>query len=358
MTVRQSLGNAGERGTLVSASPPPVICTFEDRVALEPGVRLLLLSLERHCPTATVILFATRPATLATLLSSRPHRNLCIQYVEIPESLRGWAVKPYVLLKALESRDQVYWIDTDIIVGRGIDEVLARYPLESLLVAQEPKAEAAIGPEKAIAWGLTPRRKFRTGVNSCFIRARLLHRPLLRAWLEVLTSPSFMAAQELPDFKRPLHAVSDQDVLDALLCSDRFSDVPVEFIRAGSDIAQCFRADGYTTGERLRNLFRRLPPMVHCQGGKTWLRVDQRTLPMDVSPYNAAARDYRDCLSGDTTWMFPRSAIGKMLEVAFAGHPSLTGLPPALYRQISRGVRVRTRLRAVARWVRETVGGG
>ena len=60
---------------------------------------------------------------------------------------------------------------------------------------------------------------------------------------------------------RGVHMVGDQDVLTALLCSEEFSDVPIEIFYRGSGIIQYFGLYGFTLRERLRCLINGLPPV-------------------------------------------------------------------------------------------------
>ena len=162
----------------------------------------------------------------------------------------------------------------------------------------------------------------------------------------------YREAQSLPFAERPPHAASDQDVLHALLTSDRHADVAIAFLQPGVDIAQCHLADGYAVKDRLRNAFRRrLPPLVHSQGFKPWRPHLARTVDQDVSPYTLSARRYRQHLD-DVAWISPSGRGGKILWRLTGGDPNLAGLLPALSMELQRALRIRTRL---ARWIKTSV---
>lgn len=327
--------------------------TFDDRPDAEAGVRLLALSLARHCPEARLRLCCPRDSPLYARLSNVPHPNLALVPLAPPDRLRGWATKPWILLQELEAHDEVFWIDTDIIVTRRFASSLDAQPAEILLVTQDTKWVRPSGWEKAQAWGLEPRQRLPFALNSCFMRVRRRHRPLLGRWRALMESEPFAASQLLPFKQRVPHLRNDQDVLEALLSSAEFADEPFHLVRAGLDIAQCFGTDGYSARDRIGNLFVGLPPMVHAQGSpKPWQSNGPRPVVMDTSPYLFAARAYRHALGSDTSWMFPSSRAHGLLEKASFGHPSVTGLWPILWRDVARTVRVRKWYRGAVSWSR------
>jgi hypothetical protein len=265
------------------------------------------------------------------------------QVVARDAAVAGYSIKPLVLIDALKKAKEAIWLDADIIVTAPI---LSSEPtVETLVVAEEPWSEAAPHVDRCTPWGLCRARRLSATVNTCVVRATIDHLPLLGEWLAFLTTDEFRAAQKFPWQTRPRHASGDQEVLDALLCSDKYCNVPVKFLHCGRDIAQCFFEDGYSFVERLSNIRRRLPPLVHCQGIKPWLKRGARPVYLDVSPYNYAARIFENQVIGDITWMYPHTCAGRILDILTFKHPSLAGAFPAAAKRLARIARLRTRLR-------------
>ena len=140
---------------------------------------------------------------------------------------------------------------------------------------------------------------------------------------------------------RPVHMISDQDVLTALLASDRFSSVPLRILRRGRDILQFMGLSGFTIFERVRYLIKGAPTFVHSLALKPWIvfsrdtpvgnfRTYIRLVYLDLSPYTLVARSYRKDVKGDTTWMRSHFVLTSVLRVLGFWCPPLVGLPIAL----------------------------
>src|SRR5262249_55716528 len=119
------------------------------------------------------------------------------------------------------------------------------------------------------AWGMTPARESAVTLNSCVVRATAAHVPLLTRWHELLAEPTYVAAQKMTT-DRPMHLISDQDVLNALLGAAEFASVPVKLLRVGRDVIHCGGAIGYPLGRRLGDLFGPRPTFLHAIAGKPW----------------------------------------------------------------------------------------
>jgi hypothetical protein len=187
-------------------------------------------------------------------------------------------------------------------------------------------------------------------LNSAVIRVTQKHVPLLRKWMEMLDSEDYRAAQNLNWVNRPKHMLSDQDSLSALLGSTGFAHIPIQVLQRGRDIIQYFGFSGYTTLERLRNLFFGEPAFVHCQGWKPWeqrpsspeftgARAFLMELLMDLSPYCMIAQSYADRLAEPIPWLGARSRTARILQLVGCGVPALTGFPLAVMLDLARGVK-------------------
>ena len=132
------------------------------------------------------------------------------------------------------------WLDSDILVTRPLPRILPEAPAGTLVAAEEPRPlKPRNEPHRAIAWGLEIARRLPATVNTGILRVTPSHLELLRQWSAMLDDPMYRAAQRLAWRERPTHLLGDQDALEALLCSPRGVDVPVELLRRGSVIAQC-----------------------------------------------------------------------------------------------------------------------
>ncbi len=132
--------------------------------------------------------------------------------------------------------------------------------------------------------------------------------------------------------------VGDQDVLTALLCSEEFSDIPIEIIYRGSGIIQYFGLYGFTARERVRCLMNGLPPFIHSQNTKAWnpparsyargLRAQVSAAYLDASPYTVLAASLWPIETA--SWAKPRTPLGAALRALGLRNPALTGFPIAV----------------------------
>ena len=297
-----------------------LVTVFEDRSDAFPGVQLALAGLRRHLPGVPVELI--RPGVTGAerrWLDARPGVSL----VDRSFDARGWDAKPAVLLAALEHAEDVVWWDSDLLATADLAPVLPAAPPDGLVATEETfwGQEQGTG-HRSRAWGLTTSRVLPTTVNTALLRVGPRHRPLLRAWQDLLASPTYRAAQARPAEQRPLHLLGDQEVLTALLESRRFAGERLHLLRRGATVAQCFGPAGFTVAERVRALAHGSgPSIVHAMGVKPWtvlpwppgggLPRSRETAPWrrfyarlhaELSPYTVAAAQYRDELS-DPAWV-------------------------------------------------------
>lgn len=316
------------------------LCIFEDRVSDEQAVRVAISSILARSTLGRVLAFLPNASDALRAWSMRYERVTLFN--TRPTGAYGWSAKPYVLLAALaEGFDEAWWIDTDIV---AVDDFVVRYSeisLETLLITEEAlAADYEDHGLRARLWRFPLGRHFGFALNSGVIRAGQAHRSLLESWVALVNHPDFTAAQKLPWHECPPHMHSDQDLLTALLCSEAFKSVSVRVLTRGHDIIQYFGPTGYTTGERLLNMFGTRPAFIHSQGYKpwrpSWKLVGSRSarafgqLMLDCSPYSREAQRYRAATELPLEWTEPVSFAGRCTRALGFGSRTLTGLPVAL----------------------------
>ena len=282
--------------TSITTDCPLRVCSYEDRPEAMDSVILMGESLCRVEPD--VSLHLTIPAAPASVRAWAKRRSQVVLSTEPPPNgVTGWDVKPWLLLQELSAgRPEAVWIDTDMIVTRPISAVLDEFPRDCLIVAEEWDRTGA-DRLATLAWELPSQRPLRP-INSCFLRATPAHRPLLERWRQMTRDPRYREAQRLPFERRPWHLASDQVLLTALLGSGEFGQVDFHVLQMGRHIAHCAGSSCYRPRHRLLDLFRGLPPLIHCLGRKPWVSLSEggraygilTDLATNVSPYVLAAQ--------------------------------------------------------------------
>ena len=204
---------------------PLTICLAEDRVNEETGFRLAILSLVEHAPDAIVLLYRPRPtASFIDWLKRFPQVQLITEW----PGKAGWNCKPQALLDVLDrGHNSVVWIDTDVLIGRAFQDIVDPGDDRTLVVAHDPANGFPQGSEtRTLQWGMTVGRRFPITLNSCVLRVTQAHRPLLNRWNELLMTEEYVLAQKKPMHLRPTHLMGDQELLNALLGSTEFADIP------------------------------------------------------------------------------------------------------------------------------------
>src|ERR1039458_6048690 len=312
---------------------PPRICVYEDRAEAMDGLILMGESLcaadKDISPHLTV---PEAPDSVRAWGRSRPEVVLSTSQ---PVGATGWDVKPWLLLQELsEGRQEVLWLDSDLIVTAPVSRILLDFPRDSLIFAEEWIRSKTSASQ---FWGLPSVRPV-VLFNNCFIRVTQAHRPLLERWAQMTRDPRYREAQALPFERRPIEARHDGWLLIALLESEEFCDVPFDCIRLGRHIAQCAGSSGYRPTDRLLDLYRGLPPLIHGLGRKPWdatrggSRIQRYLLDLatDVSPYVLAARRVARSLDMHEEWLEAPPSPGAILRGLTAGHPGMAGLPLAI----------------------------
>jgi hypothetical protein len=335
-----------------------LICTHEDRPASLVGLKLLLLSLERHCPEIRVMVSCPEPdPRFEAWLRERQSVRL---HVDTTLKGEGWNVKPRLLLHFLNAGyDEVVWIDADIVLARDFRPLLQGLSRYHLVVTEEQYwGLYQGGTTRTELWGLRPGRRLPSTINSGFVRATRTHRALLDAWQRLLAHPAYRRVQQRDTYERPIHMIGDQDVLTALIGSARFADVPLAYLTRGADIIQCVGPAGYTVQERLRNLRRGLPPLIHCAGPKPWTVSPKSSLLddpkgyydrvyLELNTYAWVARQYREALDEDIVGLDVRTRAARFFRALAFDHPTLQGLPLALFHTLARRAK---RLLGITAW--------
>jgi hypothetical protein len=313
---------------------PLRVCSYEDRPEAMDSLILMAESLCRSDPEVSLHLTVPdAPAPVRAWAETRPEAVLSTTQ---PEGVSGWDVKPWLLLQELNAGSpEALWLDDDIIVTRPISSLLQEFPRDFLILAEEWIRTEAI-PASPF-WGM-PSGRTMPVVNNCFIRTAQAHRPLLERYLAMAHDDRYRAAQAIPSTSRPPQLLHDGWLLIALLQSQEFSHVDFACLRRGRHIAQCAGSSGYRPHDRLFDLFRGLPPLIHGIGRKPWeptpdggrLQRFLFDLATDVSPYVLAARSVARSLDIHPEWLEARTATGAAMRGLTGGHPGMAGLPLAI----------------------------
>lgn len=333
------------------------ICIAEDREVCEPVLRLLITSLNAHCPRMEISLFY--PPTKDRFLSwIEKYRQVHLQTSHLANAY-GWNVKPIAVMHMLDQGyDEVIWIDSDIIVNRDPLPLFAQLSNDTLVATED-----GFGNERddrnalrARLWGFPVGRVLPFGLNSGVFRVTKVHYKLMERWSKQLQSTVYLDSQKLAWRQRSFHVLGDQDVLTALLTSQDFSEIPIHILRRGKDILQFNGVYGYTVAERMRNLLGDGPVFVHSPGAKPWseqwsrelspgLREYLKQVYLDLSPYTLAAMPFSHEIECDSSWMEPHYGLSRILRTIGLGRPELVGLPIAALMEFPRIAKYVQRLR-------------
>lgn len=319
--------------------------SYEDRLNLLDGLKLLCLSFSKHCPDEHLKLFFPEiPLVFIEWIEQKQLRN--IELIEIESEVSGWSVKTELLINCLEQGfEEVIWVDSDIILTGDIIQIVDQQKDESIILANCP----GISDERrATIWKLKVCRSFDFLINTCFIRVTSYHKELLSAWRSLIYSPKFQSIQRTKFKNRPSYLFGDQDLLEGLLMSEDFCSIPVNFTRHGHEIIHA--SNIYSIRDRLKVVFNYLktgkyPVMFHAHGIKPWMLIHRKSsssnlsdVLVELSPFIKAATPYKDLLESDTTWIKPRTLLGKLCNLISFYNPHLRGIPILIF------IRLRDRL--------------
>src|SRR5271163_4645334 len=279
-----------------------LVCLYEDRPQQVPGLKLLVLSLSRHCPTWPILLrFPNIGEDLENWLSRFGNVTICREPLAV---FGSYNVKPSVLLDGLSVDKECLWLDTDVLVNGDLAP-LALEPLETLIVTQDPWEYASGSTHRCGTWSLSAGRDLPGPLNSAVVRVSSRHRILLSTWQRLLSRQDYLSEQRKPVGERNPHMLGDQDALSAIGASLDFSHVPIRRLLHSSEILQHHGAGAYGLRQRYTNLRKGLPPLLHAMGAvKPWRAPNhpkllgdfrdyyERTY-LELSPYVHLASRYR-----------------------------------------------------------------
>ena len=321
-------------------------CAFENRKSAFIAAKLLALSLERHCRDFTLYLGVTEEnaAFSAWLARHAPH-VVTVRLPPFPPQSSLKHVKPLFMLHLFERGiTDVTWLDTDMLVLRNLEPLLAPLRDDTLLVAQEEMGRKFEHNRTLLAhYRLEPRRPLEFHVNSCVIRATVRHKPLLEKYLACLLDPVFVAQQTKPPAEKIHDFAFEQNILEILLASGGRAwnpDFPVQFIPKGPGIIQELGVTTYKLRNRLRNGLRiRHPWLVHVPGGKPWSPDPRARQYRAASVYSAFAETYRHQVDEDMSWANSAGWSSRIARCLSFGQPHWVGWAHCLAGLVRRWLR-------------------
>jgi hypothetical protein len=312
---------------------------YEDRSSDVVAVKILVSSIVRHSPTVDIdVTLPCASAADQRWFARQPRVQLRTTKDDL--HCTKYDVKPSVLKRGLaEGADPSVWIDSDIVVVGDFRPLFDGVSPSALSVSEEPLGVPHQGgTSRTTNAGFTVGRPMRVTANSCVTRVTKEHLPLLEAWEQRLRQPDYLAAQALPLPERPHWFVGDQDILTALLGSDRFAQVPIHWLKRGRDVAHCFQGGGigYNVLERAVNAAtRHVPTFAHSCGDRPWRPPDgKQTLHLETSPYTLAAATYEREVEEPLPWTRPSLPAARALRLLFADGLNMSGFLPALSREL------------------------
>jgi hypothetical protein len=322
-----------------SIREPMLVCLYEDRPNQVAGLKILLLTLKRYCPTWPIRLrFPGIEDPFRAWLKRFPQLTL---FEEPLPSSGSYNVKPAILLDGLATgADACLWLDTDVFVNGSLD-FIAAVPPATIVVTQDPWEYPDGSTHRCATWGLVSGRSLPGPLNSATVRVTRHHEELLHAWQRVIGTEAYLAEQAKPTEQRNQHMLGDQDALSALLASKEFCYIPVKRLMHTNEILQHHGAGAYGPMQRWSNLIHGMPPLIHAMGTvKPWKMPERPGLlssPRDyyertyleLSPYVHSARQYRSELEEDAGWLDTRTFAAMVGTLAAFNWPALKGLVQA-----------------------------
>lgn len=304
-----------------------VIC--EDRPNYQVAIKLLISSLEANNPEVDIHVFA--PNATVDFQDWMDNRHAYL-HLQIPTELKGWNVKPPLLLWALDQGyDRCIWMDCDMILSKPLPKVMFDQPKDVLVASELPFHKFDIH-SRTIAWNLEPGRTlFLRDPSSCCTLVTDIHRPFILQWIAMLKDPRYQNWQARPSKERPREFYGCDAPYQALIGSENYDNLRVKLLKHGQDIAQCLTPGSYTMPQRLMSLSNGLPPIIHAMGKKPWLATDSERIYQAVSPYACVARSYKEQLTNkEQEWLeLPKHWISLWHNLV-KGNPALSSLPFAI----------------------------
>lgn len=334
-----------------------LVCLYEDRPQQIPGLKILLLTLNRYCPCWPIRL---RFPSIPDYFRSWLRRFSQVILLEEELTFRGsFNVKPSVLFDGLANgASSCLWIDTDVLVNGNLDFLTEKSP-HSIVVTQDPWQYEKGSTHRASTWGLALGRSLSGPLNSSVVRVTRQHEELLCDWQKLLSTGAYMAEQAKPVDSRDQHMLGDQDGLSALLASEKFATIPVVKLKHATQILQHHGAGAYGPLQRFSNLVKGMPPLIHAMGSiKPWnmpshpamireSRAYYERMYLELSPYVHFARQYREELEEQADWLNVRTLPGRVGSLVALNRPAVKGIFQAsLHRALARSCMRRVRAKS------------
>jgi hypothetical protein len=307
-------------------------CTFENRPESWIGLKLLALSLERHCRDFTLCVgMLEGQEEMAAWLRRRAPHAVVVPVPAFRDAWSVWSVKPRLMLQLFaQGYTDVTWLDADLIVLRDLAPLLAPLDDDTVLMARELDYPFDFNRPVLEAYGMEPKRELAGGVNTCLMRMTPRHEPLLHRLMECMDAPFFRDQTSLPPDRRMIKWHYDQTIMEMLLsCGDASwtPSAPVELIPAGSGVIQELGATRYYLKDRLRNgLGLNRPWLVHCLGMKPWDRNPRARYVRADAVFSAFAEQYRDEVDEPMPWTRQGGLSNVFARVLSLGQPHWMGI--------------------------------
>ncbi|ACK68792.1 hypothetical protein PCC7424_0324 [Gloeothece citriformis PCC 7424] len=305
------------------------IVIYEDRPSYEIGIKLLVLSIERHF--AQAIVYAFIPNATENFKSWAKHHQIVI-YDQPVLKATGVNAKPYALLWALDKgHKQAIWMDSDMILSRPLLRDFLEQPQEVMIASELPGLRKINIHDRTRPWGFEIGRSFQRNPSCCCVWVTQAHRAFIEDWKGLIENPEYQRWQSFPVRERPIYASHEDAVFMALVGSKKYENLAIKLLKCGQDIAQCLTFSSYSVKARLNSLFYGLPPIVHAMGPKPWLVQGSERIYQSLSPYACIAREYQKDLDfQEKDWLkLPEKGISLWYKLVF-GHPALASLPFAI----------------------------
>jgi hypothetical protein len=326
-------------------------CAFEDRPAALIGAKLLALSLERHCRDFTFYIGVAKelPEFAAWLKRHAPHAKL----ITLPpfNEVTIKQVKVLMFLHLFERGvTDVTWLDTDIMVLRDMEPLLAPLDAETVLVAQDMDYAFHYNPALMEHYHRKPQRKLDFCVTTALLRLTTRHTPLLQKLLVYLQDPFFLEQQALHYSKRIEGFGYEQKVFEMLLCTtddDSSPSYPVHFIREGSGIVQELGVTTYGLRDRLCNgLGLTRPWIIHMPGLKSWDAAPRVRKYRSACVFSAIAASYAGQIEEPMDWVNSAGISSRLARLLSLGQPHWVGFWHCFGGKLLRFLRTGTTRRA------------
>ncbi|WOI53761.1 hypothetical protein [Parvularcula sp. LCG005] len=326
---------------MTSDNFPDALVTTETRDYDEPAVKLLAMSLLQFFPGTPDIILICPEASDALKAWAATQARITLDTTPLEGSF-SYNVKPQTFERLFDQgHRKVMWFDSDVIIGPRFGEMVHPHLTTPIVVAEEP----AITPYPPCAamtagFGWPVGRELHRVINTGIVQLTSDHRELIADWKSILLSDEYRETQFKPWNQRPARMLGDQQVLTALLGAEKYADIPMVYLKEGTEIIQMFGPAGYSPADRLRQTKDGLPPIVHSMGHKPWrdhslatqsrMRQVYDRLHGELSPYMDVARHVAGKHRPEFPWLDNANAVSSAMRWMTGNNVALAGLPLAV----------------------------